>query len=347
MITKTGEQLIKEGVARWKDFIQNLSKADRGRLINSGVAKSEDAYINGINRGTVNILKRYGYTRGNINGLTPAQANKAKSVTQAQYTTAQAQNNQIGTARNLDALNFQKSDPNFGLNPLASPINPTSYDGAATVAYGKTIHTKGITPPKEVVTDNGQKLFNALVNRHEVYEAIAAERAYVNYLKNPQKGDRRAVATARKVNPLATASLTDQQILAALPLGNKAAAGIKTPGRLLSNIAKRPVNGHINIDVLGKERKLIDTFPYKDNDGYDYFRKMRNREYQYMDRAGDYQPIQEPGLISRVLTKLHLKKPASGSLERFNKNNFRKMTSKMKQGIPIDMGNGETWKPLY
>lgn len=345
-ITKTGQQLVKEAATRWKDFIQNMSKANRNRIINSGVVKTQDAYIDGINRGTVNIINRYGYTRGNVAGLTPAQIAKNKAQVQADRAKALAKNDQIGADRNLNAQAHQNFDPNYGINPLANPANHNSWDGMSTVPYWKAIYTKGATIPNEIKSPEGQRLFNALANRHEAYEAIAAEKAYANYLKNPQRGDRRAIRLAKKLEP-SYQNLTDQEILTRLPIADRAALNIKTTGQLRSNLALRPVAGHLNIDVLGKERKLLDTFPYKDNGGYKFFQKIRDREYEYMDRAGDYQAKQNPGLLSRFLMKLHLKKPDQGTLERYNKNNFRKMTSKIKQKTPVQMGNGEIWTPFY
>lgn len=346
-ITKTGEQFIKEAVARWKDFIQNMSAANRNRLINSGVVKPQNAYINGINRGTVNILNRYGYTRGNVAGFTPEQVARNKARIQADRVKAVTQNDQIAASRNLDAQAQQKFNPEYGKNPHINQANPDSWDGMSTIPHWKAIYIKGAIFPSEVKSSEGQKLFNALANRHEAYEAIAAEKAYSNYLKNPQKGDKLAINTARQLDPLGTSSITDQQLIGAMPIGNRAMAGIKTPGRLKSNFSRFPRSSHINIDVLGKERKLMDTFPYKDNDGYYFLRNMRNREYEYMDRAGEYQAKQNPGLLGRVLTKLHLRKPTQDTPERYNESNFHKMTRKMKRKIPVPMGKGETWTPLY
>lgn len=346
-ITKTGEQLIKEAVTRWKDFIQNMSAANRNRIINSGVVKSQDTYINGINRGTVNILNRYGYTRGNVSGFTPEQIVRNKARVQKDRAEALSRNDQIGANRNLDAQANQNFNPNYGKNPLASSINGDSWDGMATVPYWKAVYTKGAILPHEIKSTEGQRLFNALANRHEAYEAVAAEKAYSKYLMNPQKGDKLAIHIARQTDPLGTASFTDQQLIGVMPIGNRAMAGIKTPGRFVSNFVGRPVSSHINIDVLDKERKLMDTFPYKDNDGYKFFRNMRKKEYEYMDRAGDYQTKQSPGLLGKFLMKLHLKKPDPGTIERYNERNFRKMTSKMKRKIPVPMGKGETWTPAY
>lgn len=217
MITKFGEDMVKEAVARWKDFIQNMSKANRDRIISAGVAKSEDAYINGINRGTANILKRYGFTRGNIDGLTQAQANKAMKTTQAQFAKARAENDQIGIARNARAIVNQNNGHFFGPNPLANPKNPSILTGASTLGYSKTIHTKGMQLPSSIKSDEGKRFLNAVVNRHEAYEAIAHEKAMQRYLRDTAKGDRRAVAKLRASRP-DLSNYTDQQILARLPI---------------------------------------------------------------------------------------------------------------------------------
>lgn len=325
-ITKTGGLLIKEAVARWKDFIQNMSKANRSRIINEGVAKSEEAYINGMNRGTINIVNRHGYTRGNIDGLTPEQASKAKATTQAQYAKAQMQNDQGAMDRNALALANQRTGYYFGPNPLCNPKRPAIWTGASTLGYGKTIHTKGMQLPNSVITDEGKRFLNAVLNRHEAYEAISAEKAMQRYFKDPAKGDRRAIARLKASNP-ALKGLSDQQILSYFPdLETRAIYGIKTPGRFSSSSGS-PAGSHLSMDVLGKERKLLDTFAYKENDGYKHFRNsVRRREYNYMDRAGEYKP---------------------GTFERYNRNNFKRMASKIKPGVPVRLRRNETWTPLY
>ena len=63
-ITKLGNTLVKEA-ARWHDFVANMSQESLKKLKDAGLVKSYAEYVNGINRGTNNILHRLGVIKVN------------------------------------------------------------------------------------------------------------------------------------------------------------------------------------------------------------------------------------------------------------------------------------------
>lgn len=69
MISKLAEDMmVKEAASRWKVLWKALNSGSKGRLINNGVVKPWREEAAGINRGTRNLVERYGGTMEELSG---------------------------------------------------------------------------------------------------------------------------------------------------------------------------------------------------------------------------------------------------------------------------------------
>lgn len=169
--------------------------------------------------------------------------------------------------------------------------------------------------------DTSDKVLRAFVNRHEAFEATAATRGRKNIFFDQQKSKKNILDKFDELYPGERQYYTDEQILKGLREEEKILANTKHPGLLMPNGRKgmkRAVSGHFDMDVLTKERKLADRFPYRDNPGLTRLKRLRtiSGETKYLDTAGDYDPK---------------------SLERFNKKNAQNV---MRFGTaPVEINN--------
>lgn len=169
--------------------------------------------------------------------------------------------------------------------------------------------------------DISDKVLRAMVNRHESNEAAAATKGRMEMFFNPQESKKKMIALFDKLRPGKKQNYTDEQIPKVLNETEQILANTKHPGLLMPNGQKAIKNissGHLDMNVLTKERKLVDRFPYRDNPGLTRLKRLRTMsgETKYLDTAGDYDPK---------------------SLERFNKKNAQNV---MRFGTaPVEINN--------
>lgn len=300
-VSKMADLLVKEGASRWKDFMGNISDLARSRIIDEGVSKPVENYIRGINKGTANITRNIGYARGDINQLTMDQGKKAYNRVQKQLLQAQRGGDLAGAKINQNVIDHFHQGYR-GANPLANGGNSRRWTLAVTDPSAKVIHTKKYDPLISLTKDNDKRLFEALLNRHEAYEAVAAEKGLRNYYNNQGKFTQRALDRIRKMDP-SYASIPDAQLLSTLqsqlPSGTNmdvvlSNLAIKYPGKFVEDNGRRQImrSNHLDANVLTKERTIMDQLPYKDNKGYNFLRKVRDAEYSAMNSGAGYTPAQ-------------------------------------------------------
>lgn len=213
---------------------------------------------------------------------------------------------------------------------------------AKTNPLTKTIEAN-IDNPLALKTKSDQDMFRAILNRHEAYEASAAAKAARLEAKNPEKFFERAASNLRTI-PWAK-DLSDAEIKEFFKARPDWAYTMHTkrPGLLLRCAKQHAVDprnyadyasGHFNIDVLTKERKLLDRNPYRHNKGQRFAKHMRRQtgETQFLDTLGGYG---DPAINKNPL-------------ERFNQKNIKRMNKNW--GTPvtgIKGANGIVDKDVY
>jgi len=218
MITKLGEYLVKEA-ARWHEFIAQMSPANQERLgsafyrfLNNSttqqrlakakalgipirdpktgkiseqfkelsyspaknVAKSKDEVIAGINRGSDNLIKRLGYTEANVTGATPQQIEEAKKSLERQIAKNKADNDKAALRRNTAALNNMKM---FNGKNVGSSLDIDNIWDSSMSPEVKLIFSKTLT--------GNNRYTGAILRRHELQEAVEAEKLLKNYYRYP------------------------------------------------------------------------------------------------------------------------------------------------------------------
>lgn len=184
-------------------------------------------------------------------------------------------------------------------------------------------------------TDNA--LLRAIITRHEAYEMQAAERALRICAQGNAKQIRRIIRRFEAAKPDEAGRYNANTLNDKMSINRRAVYGNEHSGYMIPDgkdkIMRNSLTGHLNMDVLFKERKLIDRFPYQDNPAINRVRKQRNAtgEYQYLDIAGN---IGDPALNVN-------------SLERFNKCNAREVLRNKRYPVFVNSAMATTLEPLF
>ena len=160
MITKSAERLVssqmeKTAIARWKELWSGLSPVNQGRLVNSGTVIPWQREAAGINRGTKNILKRYGATEISP---TPGMGVRRDGVFQP-----------AGDVISLGGHSSYASGPTGMLDTTMRPRGGT--------LFGKREDTARPFSAREALLED------AVLRRHEAYEVAEAHRLNRKYRK--------------------------------------------------------------------------------------------------------------------------------------------------------------------
>lgn len=119
-----------------------------------------------------------------------------------------------------------------------------------------------VKPPKSLLKPKNRRMLDAFMERHELYEAQAMEKAIQKSIQSGMLG-----------NPRPPSSF------------------IKYPGKLKSAHTGQEYTSHTDLNVLLKERRDLDTFTHTSNPAYNFVRKVREAvERPYMDAAGGFDP---------------------------------------------------------
>lgn len=186
-------------------------------------------------------------------------------------------------------------------------------------------------------SSDDQALLEAIITRHEIYEAQAAERALRKYNSNPGKYGRKIIHNFEKTNPDEIGRYNLGNLDEKMSRLRKAKYNTDHTGFLVRNgeekYAPNAFSGHMDMDVLFKERKLVDRAPYPQNPVLDKIRQIRHRtgEYQYLDIAGNY------GFHPYNINHL----------ERFNKKNARSVLKYGKNPVFVNSADAITLEPLF
>lgn len=107
-----------------------------------------------------------------------------------------------------------------------------------------------------------RRMLDAFMERHELYEAQAWEKALGRSIMNGGSGTMR-----------------------------EAKSFLKYPGKLKSAHSGNEYTNHADMNVIVKERRDLDTFTHTSNPAYKFVRKVRDAvERPYMDAAGGFDP---------------------------------------------------------
>lgn len=244
--------------------------------------KSERNKLLGIQRGNKNIRERLGYS-----SVDPANISYEQLAAHRFKTLESMMNNQQNPVRlvrdtqvydNLDLLIPGKS-PRLPI-PKRSPndignistdskhklINIHNYSLPETMAFDSPVVPFGeeyiIKTPKKIFKPKNKAFFDAFMERHELYEAQALEKAIQRSIQSRMQG---------KSKP--------------------AKSFLKYPGKLKSAHSGNEYTNHTDMNVIVKERRDLDTFTHTSNPAYKFVRKVRDAvERPYMDAAGGFDP---------------------------------------------------------
>lgn len=192
-------------------------------------------------------------------------------------------------------------------SPLARIRGSRGYRKASTDLATNTIDTT-FQDPSFFKDQESADMLRAIQNRHEADEAMAAFKAQLRLANNYKKSKKTIVQNAKKQMPHLKA--TGDGMIFSVVSGEPAwvaQLNTKHTGQLLGKGPKGTfqINNHGDIDVLTKERKLMDRIPYRQNKGLRHWQRVRRMtgETQYLNNSGGYNP---------------------NSLERYNKANANK-----------------------
>ncbi len=249
-ITKIGKELLKQA-ARWSEVIANIDPETRKRMEDGGAFKSREEYRDRFRRNTDDILARAGFEREEV------------------------------------------KDPNAPKRPW--------YD-ASTDSETRTVHAnidRDQLPFLE--KDIDKDMFIELITMHEAYEALESAKALERANQNLQEYAEKAVKRHQLMYPKGAKGIAAKhggdknKILADYANHPEAIYGAKRSGILISNNSPSDqqdnwVGTHQDINVLIKERNMLDRYPYQGDDSIQKFRSMRkqNGETQFLDKAGKY-----------------------------------------------------------
>lgn len=182
-----------------------------------------------------------------------------------------------------------------------------------------------------------EELLRAILTRHEAYEMLAAERSLHRLGANPQKYIPRILRNFESVNPDKIGKYDPTNLLRKMSPAGKALYNASHTGFLIRNgeekILPKVFTGHLDMDVLFKERKLLDRLPFPRNPVLEKIRQIRYRtgEYPYLDITGNYG---DPTCNIN-------------NLERFNKRNARSVLKYGKGPVLVNSAHAKTLKPLF
>lgn len=289
-ITKSGAELVKYAMTRWRILFQLLSKANQRRIQQSGIMKSQRSKLLGMQRGNQNIRDRLGYTSVDPANITYDQleAHKLKTLDSMMKS---HQVNPVRWARDaqvrddLDMLAPGKSprlavpenSPNDISNISADIkhrlLNIHNYSFPETMEFNSPFVGPGqkfiVKPPKKLLKPKNKAFLDAFLERHELYEAQASEKAIQKAIQRGMQGTPRPLKSFTRY-----------------------------PGKLKSSQTGQEYTNHTDLNVLVKERRDLDTFTHTNNPAYKFVRKMREAvERPYMDAAGGFNPAKafQPG----------------------------------------------------
>lgn len=185
--------------------------------------------------------------------------------------------------------------------------------------------------------DIDNSLLRAIITRHEAYEMQAAERALRTCAQGKAKQGRRVIRRFEDANPDEIGRYNVNTLNDQMSKNRQAIYGNEHSGYMIPDgkdkVIRNRLTGHLSMDVLFKERKLIDRFPHPDNPAINWVRKQRNAtgEHQYLDIAGN---LGDPALNTNWL-------------ERFNKCNAREVLRNKKHPVFVNSAMATTLEPLF
>lgn len=235
-----------------------------------------------MQRGNENIRERLGYSRVNPSHISydELEAHRMKTLESMMKNYG---DNPIRWTRDkkvLDELDrlapgkqgnlpFPKKDPNeLGNVSTDIPrkwININNFSVPWKIELDSPIPSTGkkiFYPSKKLLKSKNRNMLDAFLERHELYEAQAAEKAIQKSIQSRMHGKPKA-----------------------------AKSFIKHPGSLKSSHTGKEYTGHTDLNVLVKERRDLDTFTHTNNPAYRFVRKVREAvERPYMDAASGFNP---------------------------------------------------------
>ncbi len=249
-ISKTGQALLlHKYAARWHDFVGKLSDASIARLKAKDLVKPLEDYIAGICRGNESIIRRAGFTATDLHGSRPSLNPWFSARTDLKNRVI---HNDIGYA------------PLKWLHSLDDPLSRE--------LYGQQ-----------------QALSHALTTRHEANEAMSFFKAEQAFKRNPHKaakrmlknylecGPEKEVAKLRQSPAAREAWIESQMREPDLSLLPKRTGTLVEQGTNPSAFSFRDPEGpkHFSVDVLLKDRKLLDRIPHQFSPAITFERGLR------------------------------------------------------------------------
>lgn len=274
---------MKLAMPRWRMLFQLLSKANQHRIQQSGIMKSQRSKLLGMRRGNQNMRESMGYSRVNPANITYDELENHKngilqSMMQSHKKDHIRWQRDEKVLKHLDTfrINYGSTRPNPYGNPAdianvaADPMHKLLYIKDYTMPRQLKLpspvapdgKTTVIKPSRSLDKAKNRRMLDALMERHELYEAKESEKAISRSIQNGGTG------TMREARPY-----------------------IKFPGKLKSAHTGREYTNHADLNVLVKERRDLDTFTHTNNPAYKFVRKVREVvEHPYMDAAGGFNP---------------------------------------------------------
>lgn len=282
-ITKTGTALIKMAMPRWRAVFQLLSKLNQRRIQQSGIMKSQRSKLLGMQRGNQNMREQLGYSRVNPANISADDLDVHKGKILQSMMESHKENpvkwiRDEKVRNNLDVFrqNYVNTRPNPTSNPSdianvgADPKHKLLYVNKYSILkqvkipspFGQDGKSLVIRPPRSLDKAKNRRMLDAFMERHELYEAQAWEKALGRSIKNGGSGTM-----------------------------GEAKSFLKHPGKLKSAHSGNEYTNHADMNVFVKERRDLDTFTHTSNPAYKFVRKVRDAvERPYMDAAGGFDP---------------------------------------------------------
>lgn len=298
--------------ARWLKMFGKLSPESKERILNANLLKDENSFLRNFERGTDNIISKLNYISSPVGSYAPDTLNLAERQAQSALHQALQAGDRVAIQRNSRVLQNIR-DPSRDMRFLQD-IPDKDIGQVRIDPFRRIIHSENFTSMKAFEDFLGRSIpmpygndlgmLKAIMRRHEALEAVSTEKAWNNYVKNMTRYDqaelgniRNAVndfKSFRKINnlPITANHRSDFRKLYkdfyAKDSLIRALANVKNTGYLRNRSNNKLRTSHVNMDVLLEERRLLDRIPYDNNGGIKLIREIRNKEYEYLNNAGNY-----------------------------------------------------------